>query len=123
MKLAKYYLLYFLLVILYTLMGIVHGEDGNTISFMFMLSILPSIILYLYNLVLTILRCRYFSKKNNNVIAFLIPIVLLVVFQRQFVEQASELDMGLDKFYWIIVVFSLMINLGGYFYTRSKLKE
>ena len=123
MKLAKYYLLYFLLVILYTLMGIVHGEDGNTISFMFMLSILPSIILYLYNLVLTILGCRYFSRKNNNVFAFLIPIVLLVVFQRQFVEQASELDMGLDKFYWIIVVFSLMINLGGYFYTRNELKE
>ncbi len=123
MKLAKYYLLYFLLVILYTLMGIIQGEDGNTISFMFMLSILPSIILYLYNLVLTILGCRYFSRKNNNVFAFLIPIVLLVVFQRQFIEQALELDMGLDKIYWIIVVFSLIINLGGYFYTRSELKE
>lgn len=104
-------------------MGIIQGEDGNTISFMFMLSILPSIILYLYNLVLTILGCRYFSRKNNNVFAFLIPIVLLVVFQRQFIEQALELDMGLDKIYWIIVVFSLIINLGGYFYTRSELKE
>lgn len=123
MKVAKFYLLYFSLVIICTIAGITQGEDTRTLIFMFGLSIIPSTFLYLYNLIITIIGRKYFSGKNDSVFAFLLPILLLVVFQKQFIEQVSELDMGLDKVYWIIVIFSLIINLSGYFYIKKELKN
>lgn len=117
---VKYYLIYFIYAVIYTTFGILSGEEGNTIAFMFALSIFLSLLIFLYNFFLTLIGFAIFKSFDFPIGPFIFPIAIGVIFNKQFIELISQLDMGVHRAYWLLILIALIINLATYFYTIKK---
>ena len=107
-------------MVIYTSVGIFSGEDQRTIVFMFGLSLILSILIILYNLILTLIGVYIFRIVDFPIGPFLFPTLAGVIFNKYFINLIAELDMGAHKFYWLIIIIGLVINLSAYYFTVKK---
>lgn len=116
----KYYLLYYIFALIYTTDGLLMGEDMRTIWFMFGLSLFLSTLFYLYNSFTTLLGFIVFQFVNFPIGPYLFPIIIGIIFSKNFITLINQLDMGVHKFYWIVITIAFVINLLTYYFTRKE---
>ncbi len=122
MDFLKYYLLHYIYAIIYTLGGMLSGEDQRTIGLMFGLSIFLSTLIYLYNSLLTLLGFLIFRPFNFTIGPFVFPIIIGVISHKYLMKLMSGLDIGAHQYYWLILIIASLINLSAYYFTIKKTK-
>lgn len=116
----KYYLFHYIYAIIYTIGGMLSGEDQTTVGFMFGLSIFLSTLIYLYNSLMTLFGFLIFRPFNFTIGPFIFPIIIGVVFYKYLINLMSGLDMGANKYYWLILIITSLINLLAYYLSFRK---
>lgn len=111
-NIAKYYLLNFIYIPVSVIYAYSIGEDTNTMMFYVLLALIISLLLYLYDLILTIIGKKIMN--NNSVVPFIIPVILIIPFK--FV--LKSLDFGGKYGVFIIIVGTLLINIFTWSRTR-----
>ncbi len=111
-NIAKYYLLNFIYIPISVIYAYSIGEDTNTMIFFVLLAFLTSLLLYLYDLILTFIGKKIMN--NNSVIPFIIPVILIIPFK--FV--LKSLDFGGKYGIFIIIIGTLLINI----FTWSRIR-
>ena len=116
----KYYLFHYIYTLIYTIGGLLIGEDQRTIGFMFGLSVILSTLIYLYNCLLTLFGFLIFRLVNFPIGPFFFPIIIGIIFHKYFINLMRELDMGAHKVYWIVLAIASLVNLSAYYLTLKN---
>lgn len=108
-KLLKYYSLQFIIIPATFVCFALQGEDTNTILFASSLATVVSLALYFYDLLITLLLSRLI--REDSIILFLIPIIIMLVFSFEIQKLITYLDFGGDYFIYIVLISSFSINV------------
>jgi len=112
-NISKYFLLNFMYVPLSIIYAYSIGEDSNTVIFFIILSLITSLLLYVFVLLVTIMAIKLI--KNNSFIPFIIPVLLILPFK----YVLKWLDFGGKYGIIFIIIGTLFINI----FTCSRLKK
>ena len=112
-NIATYYLLNFIYIPISIIYAYSIGEDTNTTIFFVLLASIASLLLYLYDLILTVVGKKI--MKNNSIIPFIVPVILIVPFK----YVLKSLDFGGKYGMLIIIIGTLLINI----FTWSRIKK
>jgi hypothetical protein len=112
-NISKYFLLNFIYVPLSIIYAYSIGEDSNTVKFFIILSLITSLLLYVFDLLVTIMAIKLI--KNNSFIPFIIPVLLILPFK----YVLKWLDFGGKYGIIFIIIGTLFINI----FTCSRLKK
>ncbi len=110
-KISKYYLLHFIHLPIVIVYSSYIGEDGNTITFIALLTSIISGIIYGYNLVVTLFLIKIISKTKYQIIPFLGPVLILIFTKGLWDETYNSLDFGNEGTKWYLIISSLIINV------------
>ena len=106
------YLLHFLYVPFIVIYAISIGEDVGSIGLYVFLTFIVSLILYGYNLFITIQGLKFLS---NKYLSFLLPVILLILLYMPLNWLLQELDIGGKLGVLYILAGTLIINTISYF--------
>jgi hypothetical protein len=112
-NISKYFLLNFIYVPLSIIYAFSIGEDLNTVIFFIILSLITSLLLYVFDLLVTIMTIKLI--KNNSFIPFIIPVLLILPFK----YVLKWLDFGGKYCIIFIIIGTFSINI----FTWSRLKK
>ena len=120
-KLLKYYSLHYIYIPFVFIYFVLQGEDTNTILFASSLATIVSMVLYLYDVLITFLFSRIIGA--DRLILFLIPIVIMLVLFSELKKLIAYLDFGGDYFIYTIVITSLGINVFTFYSLKAQLRS
>ena len=105
-KLPLVYLLHFIYIP--ACLFITWGEDLGTVGLVMTLVVILSIVLYVYNLVITLLCLK---MGLSSLLAFLFPIFLFFILYYPAKLFLDFLDLFSDKGYFFLITISLVLNM------------
>ena len=120
-KLLKYYSLHYIYIPFVFIYFVLQGEDTNTILFASSLATIVSMVLYLYDVLITFLFSRIIGA--DRLILFLIPIVIMLVLFSELKKLIAYLDFDGDYFIYTIVITSLGINVFTFYSLKAQLRS
>lgn len=104
------------------MLGIINGEDENTIFFILSLSFILSLIVFSFNFGVTFLTLKSIKNSRYHCLAFIAPLILAILLFIPINDVLNNIDFGIKNLYWIIFAISGIVNIVTFIKLKDEVK-